>query len=161
MKLRQTNFFLFPYLMIRQLSIPNNLLIKSSILPNQFHLALRLISSDVRQSYHVSTLNSEKLPKVANFEHVHSIANIIPYYSGHSAARLRIRNNFHCKVTWWRRPCKGFQEIFLFYSSTKKCISRTFPCLGLQPPNFNGSENIPSSQPCVAELRERILKGRA
>ena len=105
--------------MIRQLSIPNNLLIKSSILPNQFHLALRLISSDVRQSYHVSTLNSEKLPKVANFELVHSIANIIPCYSGHSAARLRIRNNFHCKVTWWRRPCKGFQEIFLFYSSTK------------------------------------------
>ena len=95
MKLRQINFFLFPYLMIRQLSIPNNLLIKSSILPNQFHLALRLISSDVRQSYHVSTLNSEKLPKVANFEHVHSLANIIPYYSGHSAARLRIRNNFH------------------------------------------------------------------
>ena len=159
MKLRQINFFLFPYLMIRQLSIPNNLLIKSSILPNQFHLALRLISSDVRQSYHVSTLNSEKLPKVANFEHVHSLANIIPYYSGHSAARLRIRNNFHCKVTCRPARCKGFRKIFLFSTGQKRVFAEHFPCLRCQTPTLQGSENIPDTQPWEAELRERIITG--
>ena len=60
---------------------------------------------------------------------------------------FRVWGIFTAKLPADSHAARAFRKSSFFLHGTKKCISRTFPCLGWLPTNFPGSENIPDTQP--------------